>query len=266
MGVRKGCLCKPRSGAGPALPADTGSACGWPQAGLCCAPVPKKATSQAAGLDPALRASACLAPAPQLQLCPAASTHLWVLPPLCKDTLHSGPIGSSQSASRERMGSLPPCSQPAPRWGMGVALAFHQPSWPQTSHQDWAGRSSHTRSWPGAESHWDWPGTVCCRGLHQHWSMHWSIGSYTGLGSSWILTWDWSGHGFSHRIGQHMDSQMALVSAQILTLDWSIPGFQYGIGQNTDSHARLVRAVIPAEDWSVHRFSHGTGQQMDSDM
>lgn len=73
-------------------------------------------------------------------------------------------------------------------------------------------------------------------------------------------------HGFSHRIGQHMGSDMELITPQTVPEDWSIHGFRQVIGQSSDSHAGLVRAVIPTQDWPAHGFSHGTDQQMDSGM
>lgn len=160
----------------------------------------KRQHLQAAGLDAAPRAIACLAPAPQPQTCPAGA-------PTC-GCCH--PTAGTCQSHGDPTTSLPH------RWGWGSSWSLINPPAPnrpqglageQIPHQGSA-RSRVTLGLAGTQSA---AGGFARIGR--------CTGSYMGLVSAWILTWDRSTTGFSPGIGQHLDSHLGLVSAWILRWD-----------------------------------------------
>lgn len=229
----------PRRGAGPALAAGAGSAQGCPQAGTCCAPVPKKATSAGSGSGSSPMGQ-CLPgadpTAPAMHCC--QHPHTWAATP---------PQGHPSTQSHEEpTTSLPqgrawghcPLHPACPKEGQGGPLSPSSTFQPQTNHKDWLGSSSCTRYQPGAESPWN---TLCHR-------------ASLGLLRAQVLIWDWSVDGLSPGIRQHMDSQVGLIMHKL----------SHSIGQSMDSDKGLVIAVILTQDWSEQHFSHRIGQSRDS--
>jgi len=197
----------------PALPAGAGSAQGRPQAGMCCAPAPKKATSAGSGSGPGPAGQRRPGTGPAAPAIPAAGARPLRGP---RAPVPQGP--HAQPALRMSWGSQRPLiSTPNPTVGTGIGQ----------------GADPTTGDWPGAVT-LGLAGTQAAAGGFTR------IGqqpdSHPGLVSAWILTWDWSMHGFSHRIAQH-------------TYDWSVHRFSHGIGHYVDSDVGLVRALIHTQDW-----------------
>lgn len=200
-----------RTGTVPTLLTGAGSAQGRPQAGICCAPVPKKATSggNRSGSSPTGQHAAAWQAAPQHQPCPALppAPHTCAATPLQghpSAQTHGDPRGPTTSL-RKCMGSLPPSAPDLPqKKDQDPPTPLSTPQ-SQTRHQDWPGSTFCTRDRSGTESHQDWLGQTLLQGVS------------SGLFHEQVLTLDWSMHGFSHEIGQTLDSHLGLVCAWILT-------------------------------------------------
>ena len=246
------CLRTPRTGAGPALPAGAGSAQGRPQAGTCCAPVPKKATSAGSGsgsgpvgqrlpgASPTAPAMPCcqhppMGAATPLQGHPSPQSHGDPTTSLPQGRAwgHCPPAPSLPQGKAQ--GSPQPLINPTPAPNRPPGLAREQ-----LPHQGLA-RSRVTLGLAGTRS--------AAGGLTR---IGPCTGSYMGLVSAWILTWDWAATGFSPGIGERLDSHLGLVSAWILTWDWAAHGFLDRLSQCIDSHTGLVNTWILTWDWSEH--------------
>lgn len=216
-----------RTGTVPTLLAGAGSARGRPQARMCCAPVPKKATSggSRSGSSPTgQHAPAWLwphSPSPAL-LCSATSTTHVCCHPTVGTPLSPVPRG--------------PHNQPKGEHGITAPLCTSLPQEKAPGSPHPLTNSPESNQTPGLAReqllHWEQAGNRVTPGLAGTDSAAGGstrtaprTGSYIGLVNAWILTWDWAATGFSFGVGLCMDSHLRLVNAWILTQDWPAHGF-----------------------------------------